>query len=140
MSCGKQCKTVHVDPELAVYAKTFEDDMEVSTSNITMQFGYLDDDLAGLCRSWSNGDREITIEPEYWKELNYIEREELMYHELGHCAMNLDHNDAMIVDPNNGMSIEASIMNSYFFGIKYNWNSYRNEYKEAMRTHQQLKF
>lgn len=145
IGCGKE-KTetrdlkVHVDSELEQYALEFEQEMGVNTDYISMMFGDLSGLQMGLCTSWSDGRREITIDKEYWDEQDDLGKEQLMYHELGHCAMNLSHDASLVLDPNTNQNIEASIMNPYFFGDDYNWHSYRDAYKQALKTTRRISF
>ena len=64
-----------------------------------MYFGEgLADDVAGYCVP---GDR-IVINKKLWNTLSSMEKWFLIYHELGHCALNLDHlapKDIAIMNP-----------------------------------------
>lgn len=141
-SCGQKPShyNVVVEMELEQYARSFELDMGVNVTHISIRFGSLSGSTVGLCTSWSNGDREIIIDFEFWDYLSEDAREQLMYHELGHCAMDLIHDATIILDPNTNSDIEASIMNPYFFGNDYNWSAYRAEYKEALKNRARISF
>jgi len=49
----------------------------------------------GLC-SW--GRDRIDIDPKNWKESSEFEREELIFHELGHCVLDRPHSDLKEID------------------------------------------
>lgn len=138
-SCGKY-SDVHVDSELEPYALEFELDIGVNTSGISIRFGELIGNQIGLCTIRGSENKEITIKREYWDKLSKLARQELMYHELGHCAMDLDHDDATVFDPNTRLNIAASIMHPYFFGNSYNWSSYNSAYKKALRARSRISF
>lgn len=61
---------------------------------------------------------------------NYYAMEQLMFHELGHCSLHLDHDDTKA----NGYPI--SIMNSKtfssFYGLLDYYREHRNEYLNRM--------
>lgn len=96
-----------VDPVLADYVELFERALQFDVMNVTMGFVDLDDGRAGVC-AWnsytsSNGRqiwawREIRIDPTVWIGLTAAEKEALMFHELGHCVLNRDHNPARAED------------------------------------------
>jgi len=50
---------------------------------------------------WPNGtitNRSITIDQPYWNALSSTHKKVLLFHELGHCYLNRDHNDNMLQD------------------------------------------
>ena len=71
--------------------------------------------------------RIIRINPIFWSthKDNFASKEELMYHELGHCILDRGHNDNLL--PNS--PIAYSIMNSYHIGPQY----YEANYSEYMK-------
>lgn len=139
-SCGlnRTEDRVHSDAELVQYALEFERSMDIDSSYISLTFGDLVGHIMGLCTSWSNGKREITIDRGYWAEIDIEAREQVMYHELGHCAMNLNHDDAVLLDTSTNHTIEASIMYPFFFGNDYNWGRYKLAYKQALKNQSHL--
>lgn len=54
-----------------------------------------DHDIIGLC-SESRGTPVVTIDREYFDAATVMEREELMYHEFGHCLLDLDHDNSTV--------------------------------------------
>jgi len=85
----------------------------------------------GECERFWSGSRSnivrriIRINPVFWanNQNNFAAKEELMYHELGHCILDRDHNETEL--PN---GIAASIMNPYHIGQSY----YRTYYVDYM--------
>lgn len=87
-----------------------------------------------VCYRWANGDAKIAFKPETLMNYTRHEVEGIMLHELGHCALNLEHDDRMIAAPNDpGYSMPATIMNTYFY--KYWWNNYTDYYYQEMAGH-----
>lgn len=123
-SCG-QANMVIVDNELLEYAQRFEQQIGVSPADISMVFGKLENNAVGLCSINSEG-RKITVDRTFWENSEEHVREELMFHELGHCAMFLNH----VKDTgNNGCPV--SIM--YPYVLNYCYKQYTESYKEDLR-------
>lgn len=64
--------------------------------------------VVGLCSTSPTDVPHISVLASYWQNIPEATREELMYHELGHCVLGLDHRTA--VDSNN---VPLSIMYPY---------------------------
>lgn len=50
--------------------------------------------VVGQCARYSNGMAEVTVDQPFWRVATQWQRELVMFHELGHCILHLDHNDA----------------------------------------------
>ena len=62
----------------------------------------------------------IFVKEEYWNKATEISREQLMFHELGHCALKLNHDDTMMgEDPKCAVSLMHSYHQSDECYIKY---------------------
>jgi hypothetical protein len=70
---------------------------------VGINFGDIEDSV-GLCYLLTGN---IEIDKEYWDRQDEAAREELIFHELGHCVMGKEHNEKMIGD------CPASIMYPY---------------------------
>lgn len=57
---------------------------------IVMKFGDTGD-FVGICRSYSDGRRDIFINQIYWDHSSHELRQELIFHELSHCDLGQDH-------------------------------------------------
>lgn len=93
----------HVDK----YNKFKEDAGKGKTrSDVTILFHSLPSPTIGVCYWMANGDREVYIDPRFWygPYTTDLDRELLIFHELGHCDLDRDH-----VDP-------SSIMEKYHIG------------------------
>lgn len=86
------------EPEFEVYTQAFASTFQVDVSKIATRFGNVLPNV-GLCEiTMGKGvdQRRITIEPDYWRNATILEREQLIWHELGHCALLLIHNETLI--------------------------------------------
>tara|TARA_Y100000746_G_C15374079_1_gene395404 strand:+ start:542 stop:1018 length:477 start_codon:yes stop_codon:yes gene_type:complete len=67
--------------------------------NIERERGWIDD-LVGISFGMNNDEEiDIYIDNSYWIKINSITKKKLIYHELGHDVLNLDHS----TDPNDYM-------------------------------------
>ena len=80
----------HIDPAFEPFIEMFEYDYNRYTGKklemptIYVRFGTLDNATLGTCQ-WP--DRVITIDPAAWRRSSNLQRQWLIYHELGHCAI-----------------------------------------------------
>lgn len=110
--------------ELADHIKLFEAIYKVPT-NYSVTLGELPSYMAGVCRVWTDGRREVIINQTYYNEnknnSNVIEQ--LVFHELGHCTFGFNHRPELL---SNGYP--KSIMYPYAFGHLNYYNDYRTYY------------
>jgi hypothetical protein len=115
LACGQQQRSditqaspmfSGVDPVLQVYLDRFTADTGVSTSGITAGFTDLGGNLDGECVMDGQGHREIRIDQSDYNQMSGNDAlvEQLVYHELGHCALYLQHinvcdTDGLMTDP-----------------------------------------
>jgi len=92
-SCAKT--QVTVDPEFKPYLEKFTTDVGGDTSDVSVVFEELSGDTVGLCIT-DGDDKHIKIHPKHWAKVSHEEREELIYHELGHCVLGLGHKNDML--------------------------------------------
>lgn len=120
--CGQTPQPVVVDPTLVPYFKSFTQNIGVNDSGISGQFAntaVMDSsplgEVIGECTIDSDDNRDIQIDPTYWANATADQREQLVYHELSHCAMFIGHTPGYI--GNGGMNgCPISIMNPVAFG------------------------
>ena len=67
------------------------------------------DGVVGLCSHSAIKDKEIIIDENFWNRSSDFEREAIIFHELGHCALERGHEDSTL---DNGMC--KSLMRSGF--------------------------
>lgn len=103
-SCANKVDGVRIDEELVPYYELFREeaakrgiDFDIGEEMIE---GYMQniptDGVLGACKR--NADNEtnpqIFIDNPYWRDATNLEREYVMFHELGHCFLKLSHDDS----------------------------------------------
>lgn len=83
----------NVDKEFKPYVTRFEYfyGKKVSTS-IEFTDKLKGDDWVGVCYYFSN---HVQIDRKFWREVDEATREELIFHELGHCELELEHDETI---------------------------------------------
>ena len=95
-------------------------EMHPANFDFSIEFGDIDDQNAAVCNTLN---KRITVDEEYWKTLDTLQQEALIFHELGHCLLRRPHNNA----------ISANICNSFMFGhqdIQCSHNYYSQLWRE----------
>ena len=128
-SCGGD-KTI-IDPEFKVFVSDFEQKIGVKVQNIIIKFSPTKYPIIGMCITGGETN-EIHIDPQNWMGINKDGQELILYHELGHCILGLPHDDRRSTLDN--VSVEGSIMNTYFFGNRSYYSKYKENYKRALRN------
>jgi len=90
----------YIDSAIKPYSNSFvteavkRGNVAPDLSKLTMVFGKTstkdEPNTIGTC-SGINGYPIITIDTNYWDVADEFEKQELIYHELGHCILNRDH-------------------------------------------------
>ena len=95
---------------------------------IAAQFVHIEEDAIGRCLTYEDGSKVINIDKEFWDNGSNLEKEFLIFHELGHCLLERSHNNVM-----NQRGVCQSIMNSgeNICTINYNLNT-RNIYLDEL--------
>lgn len=103
-SCSKESQLV--DKPLREYLNIFE--VEAMKRGIKVDYGknpvevrlelHNDSARLGWCNYHSDRPDLIIINAFYWDLLNDLEKEKLVFHELGHCILNRSHLDAIQQD------------------------------------------
>ncbi len=105
------------DETFNAYIKKFEDHAKIKTGNVNyklndipINFGDTENErFVGVCFTYSDGKKEVIIKADWWNKVPPSSRESLIFHELGHCALDREHNEDMIVN-GKGEELRASIM------------------------------
>lgn len=110
-SCGANTsfkKSLIVEKDFVQYVQKFESLHGTKIKDLHVTFATLDPSIAGLCETETIVEKKLTgqtvitqtpkirINRKYWSnDLAYdnARREMLMFHELGHCILNRDHNE-----------------------------------------------
>ena len=100
-SCEKEPLAVahYVDDAMAPYFEAFA--FEGQLRGVVVNFkhaqieGYLEDldGTSGQCQHFNDAPDRVVIDPDYWRRLNDLEREFIIFHELGHCFLDRSHLD-----------------------------------------------
>ncbi len=101
-ACEKEAVVVFVvEAPLQVYFDRFIDeaalrglDVEYPTSQVDAHIGNITEpNVIGQCSRSESSQHAITIDQRYWRSANDLQREYLIFHELGHCVLGRDHTD-----------------------------------------------
>jgi len=112
LNMGKRPHTKHkTSPEFLPYVNSFEEEFAVKV-RVPVISRKLDLSTAGVCYVWSDGYREIQINSMHWSNFSEEQKEQLIFHELGHCVFNLGHDDSML---EYRRDCPNSIMRSFMF-------------------------
>lgn len=90
--------------------------------DIPMQFADLPYPVVGLCTMWSNGYRQLQIDRTYWANADEDARQQVIFHELGHCDLDRGHIATYRSSPYSDW--QTSIMNPYAFELQPDRLSY----------------
>ena len=129
LSCSKEDFVAPIDADLLEYFERFK--VEGEKRGIVVDYeaagieGHIENisgkGVTGKCIKYSNGDKEVKIDGYYWKQYRNMEKEFLIFHELGHCFLGRDHLDTAD-DLGNCISIMHSTnlvcMNNYYSGTR----------------------
>lgn len=119
--CGKPPQDVVVSPQqpilpivvdasIAPYFIRFTQNIGIDSNGISANLAALTYPTLGQC-TISGPNKTVTIDPTFWANASDNEHEELVFHELGHCAMGLGHINTL-----NPYNCPDSIMYQYEFG------------------------
>jgi len=134
----KDPRTIHgIAPEIQPYVDLYLQAKCMYTHNcfmyydIPIQFAdFSNKSDIGICTWWSSGYRQITIDRVYWDNPYVTEdlKISLIFHELGHCDLNRQHNSAL---RSNGQPISFMYPynvgyllqdETYYFNELFNYN------------------
>lgn len=100
VSCEEE-EEIFVDTELLSYFERFE--LEAAARGITFNFeqdrieGFLEDieetDVTGKCQFNSVYPDRVTVDAEFWRRATDLEKEFVVFHELGHCFLERAHTE-----------------------------------------------
>ena len=128
-SCGPRMNR-SIDPRVEEYVLEFEKEYGVYV-NYEIKVDYVKEGYVGWCKV--DGDKTtVVIDQDYYEiyQNNYGAIHQLVFHELGHCSLYLDHNDAK-----NDRDEHVSIMNSYVFGMYHYYIDNLDYYLESLVDH-----
>lgn len=106
-----------VDSQLEEHVQLFErewgKDIDFKVEISTIPVENKEDKKAGVCYTWTTGKKIVVIDTEFFATRTKTQIEQIVMHELGHCALNKDHDNTTwtferFILPN-------SVMRSYAF-------------------------
>ena len=120
IGCSEYKESVRdVDPELEMYVSDFENTYNISV-NYSVKLISLPGSTIGYCYGFKTSYPSVVIDTEFFNanKHDYISIQHLVFHELGHCSLGLEHDNSFL---ENGYP--KSIMYPTFFG---GFTYYRN--------------
>jgi hypothetical protein len=121
------------DPVFATYVDSFKNEFNVRVS-VPIILKEIEASKAGVCYVWSDGYREVQINSKYWYSFSEDQKEQIVFHELGHCVFNLNHDDSTLAV---NEQCPNSIMRSYAFSeweINHCYVPERTHYMENLHA------
>lgn len=108
--------------EVSDFVEQFEDRYNTQVGYIDISFidKYDDPQQVGECNRYYYRNPAITIRKSYWKQANYDRKLIMLFHELGHCAFNREHNESIYRDGCNKSFMSAILMSSGCFELHKN--------------------
>ena len=99
-------------------------DLQKKASSVRINFGELGKNKAGSCKKYS-GYSQVTIYKSIWEKMDSLQKQVLIFHELGHCLLGRKHrNDRLPRGECASLLVESQNQNSCFC------NFYSQEWKE----------
>ena len=84
--------TIYRDPQVMAYVDELSKDLPpMNLNSVSFQIAPLNIAQYGICRSYSNGDREVIINEQQWPTMTDSRKAQVILHEIGHCVFSLPH-------------------------------------------------
>lgn len=127
------------NPVFTSYIASFEQAARAETGNtqftigdVPINFGDTENpDFQGVCFTYENGQKEIIIRESWWSTAEDSYRESLLFHELGHCSLNREHDDSTFQVQSK--SYKSSMMSSVIVAPR-DYNAYKSAYWKELFT------
>lgn len=106
-----------IESDLQPYVTKFDNLLNTKT-NSSIIFTTLENPVVGRCYNYGTNSEYniIHIDINYWNSSLEDSKEQLIFHELGHCVLGLGHDDTYIYDNVYGY-IPSSLMNSFVISV-----------------------
>jgi hypothetical protein len=136
---------LQVDTPFTDFVNNFEqvsaqEGQPLAITDLVVQFGDTPTlNETGVCEWADNTTPKITVNQRIWNTLNDYDKQEVVFHELGHCILKRVHQTSEIMAYNNTVSIAESIMYPYrISGTIYrdNMTHYNNELFDTSKQNQ----
>jgi hypothetical protein len=127
------------DPTFSSYIQQFEQEGKTRTGDtnfivgdIPIQFGDTENEnYRGVCQTFTDGTQQIVIKKSWWDAQSEAYRESLIFHELGHCRLGRDHDNAVVEVSSN--QYKTSMMNEYIVTPAH-YNAHKSAYLDELFT------
>lgn len=109
--CGNKKE---IDEELVPFNTKFEriaKECKLKPTDSSLKFSTSREKLYGWCQRF---DGEVLINRRNWHTLSTVQKEQLVFHELGHCRLNQDHNDDDLNVMNTGGFIDEETYTEHY--------------------------
>jgi len=120
-SCTEEDLSIGIDAAVQPYITRFESEaalVDISSNGIGAEFSTIDGQAVGQCVSSTTRGHFLRLDPVYWRRASDLQREFLIFHELGHCFLGREHSD---LRDEGGLCI--SMMTSGVGGCRSNYNA-----------------
>jgi hypothetical protein len=110
---------LQVDAPFQDYVHNFEtvsaqEGQSIQIDDLIVQFGDTPTlNETGVCEWADNETPKITVNERIWNTLNDYDRQEVIFHELGHCILKRVHQTSEIMGYNGSVQIAESVMYPY---------------------------
>jgi len=125
------CGRVEYDPAFVEHVKSFQKETGIIVELPIVFDSDVDDKYVAVCRKYFYTHTIIKVNPRHWEQLSFYGKEETIYHELGHCVLNRDHDETLTNQSGIGY-IPNSIMYPYIFGDDFYYALYRDHYIQEL--------
>lgn len=131
VSCA-QMRVVKVDSGLQDFVQRFETAGNIQVDSLVVKFGDTGapqsngEQIVGYCQLSPGLVPTVVISTEYFNEIADAQREELIFHELGHCVLDRGHTATALGD-----GCPSSIMDPYTLD-PYCYSEHYEYYKEEL--------
>lgn len=127
--CSQWVPLATQDPELKPYFTHFENTFGVYPWHVSAKFEDKNKDpkVMGGC-GFRGATLQITIYRNHWSKLGKYGKEQLMFHEFGHCVFSRKHTPLPMFP-----MMPTSIMNEYFIMESY-YEAHRIDYINELRS------
>ena len=136
MQACQEDETIFVASELLPYFEAFSDEAAARGLSFDYQSarieGYLEDipeqDVTGKCQMNSVDPNRIFVDATFWRRATFMEKEFVVFHELGHCFLERSHLDS---ENNDGSCV--SMMHSGLTDCRNDYStSTRDDYLDEL--------
>ncbi|MBX2871187.1 MAG: hypothetical protein KTR30_03780 [Saprospiraceae bacterium] len=130
-ACEKeQAEPSKVDEDLQPYFERFDVEARARGLDFSLEMEELEADILGIdqdgvlgqCHYSDQAPNIVEVDDQFWARATDLEKEYVVFHELGHCVLGKDHNDDRNTD-----GTCSSIMQSGLTSCRVTYNSSNRE-------------